>query len=50
MWAKGYFVASSRNVTDEIIAEYILNVKILLSILITIILTLVVFRRLSAIV
>ncbi len=23
MWARGYFVASSGNVTDEIIAEYI---------------------------
>ena len=25
MWARGYFVASSGNVTDEIIAEYIQN-------------------------
>ena len=25
MWARGYFVASSGNVTDEIIAEYIKN-------------------------
>ena len=25
MWARGYFVASSGNVTDDIIAEYIMN-------------------------
>lgn len=25
LWAKGYFVASSGNVTDEVIAEYIKN-------------------------
>lgn len=25
LWARGYFVASSGNVTDEIIAEYIRN-------------------------
>ena len=25
MWARGYFVASSGNVTDEIIREYIKN-------------------------
>ena len=25
MWARGYFVASSGNVTDEVIAEYIQN-------------------------
>ena len=25
LWAKGYFVASSGNVTDEIIQEYIKN-------------------------
>lgn len=25
LWARGYFVASSGNVTDEIIAEYIKN-------------------------
>jgi len=25
MWARGYFVASSGNVTDEVIAEYIKN-------------------------
>jgi putative transposase len=25
LWARGYFVASSGNVTDEIIAEYIQN-------------------------
>lgn len=25
LWAKGYFVASSGNVTDEVIAEYIRN-------------------------
>ena len=25
LWARGYFVASSGNVTDEVIAEYIKN-------------------------
>jgi len=25
LWARGYFVASSGNVTDEIISEYIKN-------------------------
>ena len=25
IWARGYFVASSGNVTDEVIAEYIAN-------------------------
>lgn len=25
LWARGYFVASSGNVTDEVIAEYIMN-------------------------
>ena len=25
LWARGYFVASSENVTDEIIKEYIKN-------------------------
>lgn len=25
LWARGYFVASSGNVTDEIIKEYIMN-------------------------
>jgi len=25
LWARGYFVASSGNVTDDIIAEYIMN-------------------------
>lgn len=25
MWARGYFVASSGNVTDDVIKEYIIN-------------------------
>lgn len=25
LWARGYFVASSGNITDEVIAEYIKN-------------------------
>jgi putative transposase len=28
MWARGYFAASTGNVTDEIIAEYIENQKL----------------------